>query len=62
MVGLETAPPTSTGENVMLDRVKNWLAQPFSENMDAYGWALFVLFLMVVAFLWTRVLKLVTGE
>lgn len=41
----------------MLDRVKNWLQQPFSGTMDAYGWALFVLFILVVAFLWTRVLK-----
>lgn len=46
----------------MLDRVKNWLAQPFSETMDAWGWALFVLFLLVIAFLWTRVLQLLTGE
>jgi len=41
----------------MLQRVQNWLAKPFSSEMDAWGWALFVLFLIVIAFLWTRVLK-----
>lgn len=46
----------------MLDRVKNWLAQPFTTQMDAWGWSLFVLFIMVIAFLWTRVLKIITEE
>lgn len=41
----------------MLQRLQNWLSRPFSENMDAWGWALFVLFLIVIAFLWTRVLN-----
>lgn len=46
----------------MLDRVQNWLAQPFNSQMNAWDWALFVLFLIIIAFLWLRVLNLVTRE
>jgi hypothetical protein len=46
----------------MFERTKNWLAQPFTSTMSAWDWALFVLFLIVVAFLWTRVLNLVIEE
>lgn len=46
----------------MLDRVQNWLTQPFKKDMNAWDWALFVLFLIVIAFLWLRVLNLITRE
>lgn len=30
--------------------------------MNATDWALFILFVIIVAFLWTRVLGLIVGE
>jgi hypothetical protein len=35
----------------------SWYASPFKSGMNALNWALFVGFIMIVAFLWTRVLN-----
>jgi len=35
----------------------DWVAKPFKEDMDVLNWVLFVIFLVTVAFLWTRVLN-----
>jgi hypothetical protein len=41
----------------MVDAVKGWLGHPFSMEMDALHWALFLGFLLVLAGLWGRVLS-----
>lgn len=41
----------------MLDIFRDWLKQPFQLEMDAVHWAAFVLFLIIVAALWGRVLS-----
>lgn len=45
----------------MLDSFKQWFAQPFSADMDAWHWALFVLLLIVIMVAWGRALS-VTRE
>ena len=40
----------------MIENVKEWLSHPFSMEMNAWHWALFLGFLLVVAGLWQRVL------
>lgn len=39
-----------------------WLNQPFSSDQSAEKWALFVGFIMVIAFLWWHVMFYITGE
>lgn len=34
-----------------------WLHSPFTTSMDAFSWVLFLGFIIVVAFAWTRVLS-----
>jgi hypothetical protein len=34
-----------------------WYASPFKSGMNALNWVLFVGFILIVAFLWTRVLN-----
>lgn len=34
-----------------------WYASPFKSGMDALHWVLFTGFIIIVAFLWTRVLQ-----
>ena len=41
--------------------VMEWTRRPFREDMDVWGWALFLLFTIVLTIFWTRVLKSVTG-
>jgi hypothetical protein len=38
-------------------RLTTWLAMPFTTSMDAFSWVLFLGFVMIVAFAWTRVLS-----
>ncbi|MDE2019967.1 MAG: hypothetical protein KGJ13_06515 [Patescibacteria group bacterium] len=35
----------------------NWWKQPFNVNADATSWVLFTGFILVVIYLWTRVLR-----
>lgn len=43
---------SSPGQGVF----SGWYAEPFKSSMDALHWVLFLGFVMIVAFLWTRVL------
>lgn len=38
----------------------DWVKQPFSVQMDAINWVLFLGFVIIVSFFWTRVLKHIT--
>lgn len=46
----------------MLTTVQTWLEQPFETNMDVWMWALFVIFILTVAWLWSDVVSLITKE
>lgn len=37
--------------------LSTWLKTPFTTSMDAFSWVLFLGFIMIVAFAWTRVLS-----
>lgn len=37
--------------------MKNWAKQPFSSQMDLWGWILFVGLLLVIAAMWGKVLN-----
>lgn len=39
------------------DDVKNWAKSPYSDNMNATHWVLFLGFMLCVTYLWTRVIR-----
>lgn len=41
----------------VVSSLKHWAKQPFSTKMDLWGWVLFTGLILVVAGLWSRVLK-----
>lgn len=43
-----------------VSRLSSFTGQPFSTQMDLTGWFLFVGLLFVAAFIWTRVLNVIT--
>ena len=42
--------------------LNNWWQKPFDPNGDAVNWALFLGFVVVVVFMWTRVLRQIATE
>ena len=40
-----------------VSRIKQWAAMPFSSQMSVTGWFLFLGLIIVIAYLWTRVLR-----
>lgn len=42
--------------NGVVSRIGNWAAQPFSTSMNLGGWILFTGLIIIIAYLWTRVL------
>jgi hypothetical protein len=43
----------------MLENVQSWIAQPFSSNMSLWGWALFIVVLITIVYLWNDVLSII---
>jgi ABC-type multidrug transport system permease subunit len=43
--------------NGIIEIFNQWWKKPFDPNGDAVNWILFLGFVLVVAFLWTRILK-----
>ena len=43
----------------MLDSVTSFINQPFSTEMNLWHWALFILVILVIIYLWNDVLKLI---
>lgn len=41
----------------VVSSLKHWASQPFSTQMDLWGWILFTGLILVVAGLWTRILN-----
>lgn len=46
----------------MFDYLEQFLKRPFRPEMDAWGWALFVLLLGIIAALWSSVIGLITKD
>jgi hypothetical protein len=46
----------------MLSNVASWAAQPFSEDMDVWKWAIFVVVIVTVAVLWLQILNHIIAE
>lgn len=44
----------------MRETFANWWKQPLQMNGDALDWALFTGFILIIIFLWTRVLRDIT--
>lgn len=40
-------------------RFKEWLKKPYSDDMSVAGWFAFLALLSILAFLWSRVLRLI---
>lgn len=43
--------------DAILADFRKWFSQPFSTTMSGSGWIYFIGFLLVVIFLWSRVLS-----
>lgn len=41
----------------MLDDFAAWWKKPYNDNMTAKQWFLFIGFMVIVSWLWTRILK-----
>ena len=52
--------PASVGATV--ERIKGWLAAPFTTPLDIQTTSLIVVVVLTVAYLWSRVLRHVFGE
>ncbi len=50
---------SNNNERGFVSRLSNFAAQPFSSQMDLWGWALFMGLVIVLAFAWTRVLNII---
>ena len=40
-------------------RFEDWLKKPYSDDMSVTGWFAFLALLSILAFLWSRVLRLI---
>jgi uncharacterized protein involved in cysteine biosynthesis len=50
------------GENRPLSsRFADWLKKPYSEDMSVKGWFAFLGLLIILSYLWSRVLKLIAS-
>lgn len=47
----------ATAEDPAIVRLSAWAAHPFTSDMSALDWGLFVGLVLVAAFLWTRVIR-----
>lgn len=46
----------------MWDSFKNYIRQPFSADMSAFGWFLFIGLLIIIAIGWNAILSHITRE
>lgn len=44
----------------LLTKLKDWVAQPFSSDMPASGWLLFIGLVLIAAWIWSRVINKIT--
>jgi hypothetical protein len=45
----------------MLQQFKDWLAKPFSTDMDVKSWALFVGLILIIVWFWHRTIAVFTN-
>lgn len=43
------------------DRLKEWLKKPYSDDMSVGGWFAFLALLSILAWLWSRVLRVIAN-
>jgi hypothetical protein len=43
-----------------MDKFKKWWSQPFTLDGDVTDWVLFTGFILIIIFMWTRVLRDIT--
>lgn len=43
------------------ERFMSWLKKPYSEDMSVAGWFYFLALVSILAFLWSRVLRLIAA-
>ena len=43
------------------DRLSAWLRKPYSDDMSVAGWFAFLALVSILAFLWSRVLRLIAA-
>ena len=48
--------------NGLISRLSRYATTPLSEQMGLIGWAAFTVFILTVAFLWSRVLHHIEAE
>ena len=46
----------------MIESVTNWLKKPYDDGMSVAGWLLFLGFVAVVSFAWSKVIREVLNE
>lgn len=46
--------------NDAINRLQTWFKQPFTASGDAVSWTLTLVFVLTIAFLWSRVLSHIT--
>jgi len=46
----------------MIEAVKTWAAEPFSEDMDVWKWVVFLVFALTIAVLWLQILNHIIEE
>lgn len=48
--------------NSLIERAKDWLKKPYSDDMSVAGWFAFLALLSILAFLWSRVLRVIAAS
>lgn len=46
----------------LFERAKDWLKKPYSDDMSVTGWFAFLALLSILAWLWSRVLKVIAAS
>lgn len=46
----------------MIERIHGWLRKPYSDDMDALHWVLFLGLVLIITFLWSRIMAHLTAE
>lgn len=45
-----------------MSSVGAWMKQPYSPDMDVWGWVLFVIFVLIIAAAWMHTVSFITGD
>lgn len=48
--------------STIFSSIQGWIKQPFNSQGDLVSWALFVGLMLILVFMWTRVLSHITAD